>query len=159
AAGTTRKSPSRPYVPRRRGCEEIAMRPSVAARTRRWIERMFPAYHPIMRFTAGGDTAVWDVECPALPSRVPGVRMAGFHARGMPESSLRAIPHPAVTVILDFGADPPVIDDAGRQRRGSLVAGAGLGHGGTVQVRGENVECVQVRLSPGVARALLGASP
>ncbi|MGO4428485.1 helix-turn-helix domain-containing protein, partial [Streptomyces sp. MCAF7] len=48
---------------------------------------------------------------------------------------------------------------AGRQQRGSIVAGPGLGTGGAVRARGENVECVQVRLSPVIARAVLGASP
>src|SRR5690606_29522344 len=31
--------------------------------------------------------------------------------------------------------------------------------GGAVRVRGENVECVQVRLSPVIARAVLGVPP
>jgi AraC-like DNA-binding protein len=52
-----------------------------------------------------------------------------------------------------------VDDAAGRQQRESLVAGLGFGFGGAVWARGENVECVQVRLSPVVARAVLGASP
>ncbi|MBB4937824.1 AraC-like DNA-binding protein [Streptosporangium album] len=71
---------------------------------------------------------------------------------------LRLIPHPAVTLALVFGAGPVAVDDAtGRQQRGSLVAGLGFG---TVRVRrAENFECVQVRLSPVIARAVLGASP
>jgi AraC-like DNA-binding protein len=61
---------------------------------------------------------------------------------------------------LEFGAGSPVLDGAaGRQQRGSLVAGPGLGSGGEVRARGENVECGQVRLSPVIARAVLGASP
>ena len=104
------------------------------------------------------DAAVWDVARPARPSRVAGVSMAGFRARGMNPVDLRVVPHPAVMLALEFGAGPPTVDDAGgRQHRGSLVAGLGFGFG--VSVRGENVECVQVRLSPVVARAVLGASP
>ncbi|WP_329613013.1 helix-turn-helix domain-containing protein [Streptomyces brevispora] len=107
-------------------------------------------------FTHG--TAVWDVACPQHPSRVAGVTMAGFHVREL--DALRMVPHPAVTLLLEFGAGSPVLDcAAGRQQRGSIVAGPGFGSGGTVRVRGENVECVQVRLSPVIARAVLGASP
>jgi AraC-like DNA-binding protein len=70
------------------------------------------------------------------------------------------VPHPAVTLLLEFGAGAPVLECApGQQQRGSLVAGPGLGAGGAVRVRGENVECVQVRLSPVIARAVLGCSP
>ncbi len=103
-------------------------------------------------------TAVWGVECPQRPSQVAGVTMAGFRIPDLNE--LRIVPHPAVTVLMDFGTGPPVLDGAaGRQQRGSMVAGPGFGSGGAVRVRGENVECLQVRLSPLVARAVLGASP
>lgn len=105
------------------------------------------------------DAAVWDVARPARPSQVAGVSMAGFRDRGMTTVGHRAIPHPAVTLALEFGAGPLIVDDAaGRQQRGSLVAGLGFGPG-AVQVRGENFEAVQVRLSPIVARAVLGVSP
>jgi AraC-like DNA-binding protein len=103
------------------------------------------------------DPAVWDVACPTRPSQVAGVSMAGFLDRGMTTVSHRAIPHPAVTLALEFGAGPLIVDDAaGRQQRGSLVAGLGAG---AVRVRGENFAAVQVRLSPVIARAVLGISP
>ncbi|WP_424531032.1 helix-turn-helix domain-containing protein [Sphaerisporangium viridialbum] len=102
--------------------------------------------------------AVWEVACPQRPSRVAGVTMAGFGVRDL--DALRMVPHPAVTLLLEFGTGSPVVDDvAGRQQRGSVVAGPGVGSGGAVWARGENVECVQVRLSPVIARAVLGASP
>ncbi|WP_123441089.1 helix-turn-helix domain-containing protein [Streptomyces sp. PanSC9] len=102
--------------------------------------------------------AVWGVESPRRPSRVDGVTMAGFRVRDL--QALRIVPHPAVTLLLDFGAGSPVIDGAGgRQQLGSVVAGPGLGSAGAVLARGENVECVQVRLSPLVAGAMLGTSP
>ncbi|WP_093471639.1 MULTISPECIES: helix-turn-helix domain-containing protein [unclassified Streptomyces] len=102
--------------------------------------------------------AVWGVESPRRPSRVDGVTMAGFHVRDL--QALRIVPHPAVTLLLDFGAGSPVIDGAGgRQQLGSVVAGPGLGSAGAVRARGENVECVQVRLSPVIAGAILGTSP
>ncbi|WP_329090724.1 helix-turn-helix domain-containing protein [Actinomadura citrea] len=84
--------------------------------------------------------------------------MAGFGVRDL--DALQMVPHPAVTLLLEFGTGSPVLDFAdGRQLRGSMVAGPGLGSGGAVRVRGENVECVQVRLSPVIARAVLGVSP
>ncbi len=102
--------------------------------------------------------AVWDIASPQRPSRVAGVTMAGFRIRNL--NALRTVPHPAFTLILDFGTGSSVVDDAaGRQQRGSVVAGPGVGSGGAVWARGENVKCVQVRLSPVIARAVLGVSP
>ena len=84
--------------------------------------------------------------------------MAGFGVRNL--AALRMVPHPALTLILEFGTGQPIVDDAaGGQQRGSLVAGLGFGFGGAVRARGEDVVCVQVRLSPPIARAVLGASP
>ncbi|MEV0830581.1 helix-turn-helix domain-containing protein [Nonomuraea rubra] len=107
-------------------------------------------------FVHGG--AVWGVASPRRPSRVAGVTMAGFRVRDL--DALRMVPHPAVTLLLEFGAGAPVLDGAaGRRHLGSIVAGPGFGSGGAVWARGENVECVQVRLSPVIARAVLGVSP
>lgn len=84
--------------------------------------------------------------------------MAGFRIRDL--DALRMVPHPAVTLLVEFGSGSPVMDyAAGRQQRGSVVAGPGVGSGGALWARGENVECVQVRLSPVIARAVLGVSP
>lgn len=69
------------------------------------------------------------------------------------------VPHPAVMLALEFGAGGAMVADAAGRQRGSLVAGPGFGSGGAVLARGENVECVQVRLSPVIARAVLGISP
>lgn len=102
-------------------------------------------------------SAMWGVERPELPSRVAGVTMAGFRVRDLEE--LRIVPHPAVTLLLEFGAGSPVLDCAAGQQRGSMVAGPGLGSAGAARAWGVNVECVQVRLSPVIAHAILGASP
>lgn len=115
-----------------------------------------------MRSGAGerDDTALWDVACPELPCRVAGVRMAGFSDRGVAPVDLRVIPQPTVMLALEFGSGSPFVDDAaGGRHRGSVVAGLGTGCGGAVRVRGENFQGVQVRLSPAVARAVLGVSP
>lgn len=112
-----------------------------------------------MRSTASerDSAAVWEVVRPDRPSRVTGVSMAGFRDRGMSAAGHRVIPHPAVRLALVFGAGPLVVDDAGsRRQRGSVVAGLAPG---AVRVSGENFEGVQVRLSPVVAHAILGASP
>ncbi|MGW1409764.1 helix-turn-helix domain-containing protein [Streptomyces sp. NPDC002403] len=101
--------------------------------------------------------AMWGVERPELPSRVAGVTMAGFRVHDL--EALRIVPHPAVTLLLEFGAGSPVLDCAAGQQRGSMVAGPGLGSAGAVRAWGVNVECVQVRLSPVIAQAILGASP
>ncbi|MEV5877311.1 helix-turn-helix domain-containing protein [Streptomyces sp. NPDC052101] len=86
--------------------------------------------------------------------------MAGFRVPGPLIGGLRVVPHPAVMLVLEFGASASAVDDgAGRRHRGSLVAGPGFGSGGGVRAWGEQIECVQVRLSPVIAGALLGACP
>ena len=83
--------------------------------------------------------------------------MAGFRSRATDLVDLRTVPYPAVTVVVDFGDGPLVVDDgSGRQLRGSVVAGLAPGN---VRVRGQDIECVQMRLSPVVAHEVLGASP
>ncbi|NUR86273.1 MAG: AraC family transcriptional regulator [Nonomuraea sp.] len=103
------------------------------------------------------DQASWGVARPERPSRVAGVSMVGFRVHDL--AALRMVPHPAVTLLLEFGAGRPVLDAPGGQYRGSLVAGPGLGSGGAVRAWGRDIECVQVRLSPVIARAVLGVSP
>lgn len=101
--------------------------------------------------------ALWEVVRPPGSGRLAGVGMAGFRGRAAGPVDVRVVPHPAVTLVLEFGSGPLVVDAAtGRQQRGDLVAG--FMHG-ALRVRGEHVECVQVRLSPVIAHAVLGASP
>ncbi|RSS16016.1 AraC family transcriptional regulator [Streptomyces sp. WAC05458] len=105
-------------------------------------------------------SAGWGVARPRRPSRIPGVDMAGFRVPGPLVGDLRVVPHPAVMLILEFGSETPTVGDgAGRCLRGSLVAGPGFGSGGGVRAWGKGVECVQVRLSPVVAGAVLGVCP
>ncbi|WP_205413210.1 helix-turn-helix domain-containing protein [Amycolatopsis ruanii] len=105
----------------------------------------------------GDDAAVWEVTRPARPGVVAGVTIAGFR-RGASGAEHRLVPHAVVTLSVDFGAEPVIVDDAtGVRRRGSLAVG--LGFGGAVWVRGANIECVHVRLSPLAARAVLGFDP
>lgn len=81
--------------------------------------------------------------------------MAGFRCQAEGPVDVRAVPHPAVTLMLEFG-DGPLIVDNGRRQQGNLAARIAFG---AVRVRGENVECLQVRLSPVVAHAVLGSWP
>jgi AraC-like DNA-binding protein len=104
------------------------------------------------------DAVLWDIACPSQPGRVPGVAMAGFRDRGLTPSGLRLIPHPAVTLVLAFGGGTITVEDlAGRQQHGSFVTGLGSA-GGLRAVQAEDFECLQVRLSPAVAHAVLGAA-
>ena len=82
--------------------------------------------------------------------------MAGFRQRATDLVELPVVPYPAVTVGIDLGDGPLLVGQVSSgQQRGSVVAG--LSHLGS-QVRGRDIECLQVRLSPLVARAMLGAS-
>ncbi|MFE0733870.1 helix-turn-helix domain-containing protein [Streptomyces sp. NPDC058855] len=100
--------------------------------------------------------ARWDIATPAAPGRLPGVAMAGFRDRSREVLDLRVVPHPAVTVVVDFGEGLLVDDDGGGERRGSAVLGLAPG---PVRVRGRGIECLQIRLSPVVAHAVLGGCP
>lgn len=102
------------------------------------------------------DGVLWDIACPAQPSRVPGVTMAGFRDRGITPPGLRLIPHPAVTLALVFGGGTITVEDAtGRQQQGNFVTGPGFGED-LRALRMQDCECLQVRLSPMVAHAVLG---
>ena len=100
--------------------------------------------------------AVWDIATPSRPGRLPGVTMAGFRERATDLVDLQVVPYPAVTVAIDLG-DGFIVDDAsGRQQRGSVVVG--LAPSG-IRARGRDIECLQLRLSPVLAHAVLGAFP
>ncbi len=103
-----------------------------------------------------GAAAVWDIARPAGPPGLPGVTMAGFSARTSAPVDLQVVPHPAVTVVVDVGRGDALyaVDEAaGRREQGTLVAGLAP-HG--VRGGGRDVECLQIRLSPIVAYAVLG---
>src|SRR5919109_3562404 len=109
-----------------------------------------------MRSTGPEQAAFLEVIPPARPSRLRGVSMAGFRDRGPGPLDMRAIPHPAVTLALEFGPGTLVVDDANGRRGGSVVAGLAFGN---LRVRGRDIEAVQVRLSPIIAYTVLGTSP
>jgi hypothetical protein len=79
--------------------------------------------------------AGWDVARPRRPSLLPGISMAGFRDRGSGPFEVQSVPHPAVTVVFEFGDGPLIIEDAtGRPQRGSLAAG--LAHTGLIPTSG-----------------------
>jgi AraC-like DNA-binding protein len=83
--------------------------------------------------------------------------MAGFSGRSVNLADFRFVPHPAVTVFIDF-RDALLVDEAsGRELRGNAVVG--LAPGAVFHGLGWDIECLQVRLSPLVAHAVLGGAP
>ena len=84
--------------------------------------------------------------------------MAGFSDRVNDLVDVEVIPPPAVMVIFNLGDEPLVVDDGSGQQQRERVA-AGLAPSGA---RGRGLagsfECLQVRLSPVAAHAVLGAS-
>ncbi len=84
--------------------------------------------------------------------------MAGFSDRANDLVDIALVPHPAVTVIFDLGDTPIVVDDGcGQQQRERVVAGLAPS-GARGRGLAGSFECLQVRLSPVVAHAVLGAS-
>jgi AraC-like DNA-binding protein len=111
-----------------------------------------------MRFAdpAGDAATPWEeIARPTRPSRLAGVTMAGFRGRGADVVDYLAVPPPAVMLAVEFGDGRLAVEDtAGREWRGSLAAGLAPG---AVRVRARGgVECVQVRLAPAAALAVLG---
>jgi AraC-like DNA-binding protein len=98
----------------------------------------------------------WEVAHLAATS-LGGVVMAGFRDRSAGGLDMQALPQPAVIVIIGLGDDPLTVEGAtGHRPLRSFVASLSPG---PARIRGERVECIEMRLSPRAAYALLGASP
>jgi AraC-like DNA-binding protein len=95
---------------------------------------------------------VWGIAVPPRPGRLPGVRMAGFSGGAGDVVELEIVPYPEVTVFVDLGDALLVEDTGGRCRRGTVVTGLAPGR---IRGQGRDVQCLQVRLSPVVAHAVL----
>ncbi|MFJ8464603.1 helix-turn-helix domain-containing protein [Streptomyces swartbergensis] len=113
-----------------------------------------------MRSYEVGSEPGWDVVLPRDGVSLDGVRMAGFRERAAPGLDLRVLPQPAVVVVIGLGESPFSVDGAhGHQYLPSLAAALTPGR---ARIRGagvECVECVEMRLTPRAAYALLGVSP
>ncbi|MCO1616740.1 MULTISPECIES: helix-turn-helix domain-containing protein [Micromonospora] len=101
----------------------------------------------------------WDIAVPQRPGRLAGVTMAGFSDRADAPVEVEVVPHPAFMVIFDLGDQPLVVDDgAGRQQRGCVTAGLASPPGAQGRGQAGSFACLQVRLSPVIAHAVLGAA-
>ena len=82
--------------------------------------------------------------------------MAGFRQRVPALVDIAMIAHPFVTLIFDLSEAGGIVYDAhGRHQRGSFAAGLLPGQ---LRVGGSRGDCLQIRMSPVVAAAVLGAS-
>lgn len=102
------------------------------------------------------DWAWVDVAVPRDPGRLPGVSMAGFRYRAPALATLTMVAHPSLTLIIDLSEGHGLVYDAqGRRERGSVVAGL---LPGAVCAAGRDGECLEIRLSPVAAAAVLWPS-
>src|SRR5215217_782040 len=82
------------------------------------------SYSPDVRpaLTETAQTIAWEIARPTRMTALRGVDMAGFCYRGDGPLDLRAIPHPAVMVVVEFGDCAfNVHDAAGRSWSGSVA--------------------------------------
>ncbi|MFC7309206.1 helix-turn-helix domain-containing protein [Streptomyces monticola] len=97
-----------------------------------------------------------DIAVPVPSDRLPGISMAGFRQRVPAPVDIAMVAHPSVTLLIDLsGDDGLVYDTQGRSGHGSVVIGMAPGE---LRVTGLVGECLQIRLQPGVAAAVLGSS-
>jgi AraC-like DNA-binding protein len=83
--------------------------------------------------------------------------MAGFRQRAPVLGDIAMVAHPSVTLFIDLSeGEGAVYDTHGRDQRGSVVVGL---LPGDLRAAGRaRVECLQIRLEPAAAAAVLGAS-
>jgi AraC-like DNA-binding protein len=104
------------------------------------------------------DWAWVDVAVPPVSCRLPGISMAGFHHRAPTPVDIDMVAHPSVTLLVDLSEGAGIVYDAhGRHERGSIVVGLVPGN---LRATGWGAgECLQIRLEPAAAAAVLdGAS-
>ncbi|MEV0320168.1 helix-turn-helix domain-containing protein [Streptomyces sp. NPDC050658] len=99
----------------------------------------------------------WEVAGLVGGTTVDGVQMAGFRDRAAAGLDMLVLPQPAVIVVIGLGDASFTVEGAtGRRSLRSMVASLSPG---PARIRAERVACVEVRLSPRAAHALLGVSP
>ncbi|MFH8694226.1 helix-turn-helix domain-containing protein [Streptomyces chartreusis] len=109
--------------------------------------------------TRGGRDADngWEVANALGGSSLEGVAMAGFRDRAAAGLDMRVLPQPAVIVVIGLGETRLAVDGPdGHRPMTNLVASMTPG---PARIRGERVECVEVRLTPRAAYAVLGVAP
>ncbi|MFK4799650.1 helix-turn-helix domain-containing protein [Streptomyces sp. MPA0124] len=96
------------------------------------------------------------VAVPPPSVRLPGVSMAGFSQRVPAFVDMAMVAHPSVTVLIDLSeGDGLLYGAAGRHGHGSFVVGLAPGD---LRAAGRVGACLQIRLEPAVAAAVLGPS-
>ncbi|MFB6833176.1 AraC family transcriptional regulator [Streptomyces hydrogenans] len=96
-----------------------------------------------------------DIAVPPPAHRLPGVSMAGFRQALPAPVDIAMVAHPSVTLLIDLsGEDGLVYETGARRGRGSVVIGLAPG---TLRASGLVGECLQIRLRPAVAAAVLGS--
>ncbi|MGF0174146.1 helix-turn-helix domain-containing protein [Streptomyces sp. Marseille-Q5077] len=99
----------------------------------------------------------WEVAHLHGGTSLNGVWMAGFRDRVAGGLDLQVLPQPAVIVVIGLGDVPLTVEGpAGHLPLNSFVAALSPG---SARIRGERVECIEMRLSPRAAYELLGVSP
>ncbi|WP_399894708.1 helix-turn-helix domain-containing protein [Streptomyces sp. BBFR51] len=102
------------------------------------------------------DWASVDIAVPRPSARLPGISMAGFSQRVPAFVDMAMVAHPSVTLLIDLSEGEGLLYGArGRHGHGSFVVG--LAPGG-LRAAGRVGACLQIRLEPAVAAAVLGSS-
>lgn len=97
-----------------------------------------------------------DIAVPVPSQRLPGISMAGFRQRVPAPVDIAMVAHPSVTLLIDLSDDDGLVyDGQGRRGHGSVVIGLAPGE---LRASGLVGECLQIRLRPDVAAAVLGSS-
>jgi AraC-like DNA-binding protein len=102
------------------------------------------------------DWSIVDVAVPPPSARLAGVAMAGFSQHVSAFVDMAMVAHPSVTLLIDLSDGDGVLYSA-RDRRGhgSFVVGLAPGE---LRAAGRVGACLQIRLEPVVAAAVLGPS-
>ncbi|OLT19259.1 AraC family transcriptional regulator [Actinomadura sp. CNU-125] len=98
-----------------------------------------------------------EVAVPRSSNGLPGISMAGFRHRVPGRVDIAMVAHPSVTLLIDLADGEGIVHDGpGRRERGSVVVGL---LPGDLRTAGHGTgECLQIRLEPDAAAAVLGAS-
>ncbi|MFB7278964.1 helix-turn-helix domain-containing protein [Streptomyces hydrogenans] len=96
-----------------------------------------------------------DIAVPTASHRLPGVSMAGFRQVLPAPVDIAMVAHPSVTLLIDLSGDDGLVYETGvRRGRGSVVIGMAPGE---LRASGLVGECLQIRLEPAAAAAVLGS--
>ncbi|MEU3459594.1 helix-turn-helix domain-containing protein [Streptomyces sp. NPDC006733] len=107
-------------------------------------------------FGAPPDWTTVDIAVPRPSLRLPGVSMAGFRQQVPVFVDIAMVAHPSVTLLIDLSeGNGFVCGTPARYGRGSVVVGLMPGE---LRASGQVGECLQIRLEPVAAAAVLGSS-